>query len=69
MYALSGKVAAILGPLLWSAVTFSLARFGPIVKYKSAIGVLALVMVIGLVVLIGVPDFHRQTKFGKVEKG
>jgi MFS transporter, UMF1 family len=69
LYALSGKVAAILGPLLWSAVTFSLARFGPIVKYKSAIGVLALVMVIGLVVLIGVPDFHRQAKFGNVEKG
>ena len=62
LYALSGKVAAILGPLLWSTVAMSLARFGPVVKYKSAIGVLALVMLIGLVVLLGVPDFHLQAK-------
>jgi len=65
LYALSGKVAAILGPLLWSTATLSLARFGPVIKYKSAIGVLTFVMLIGLAVLLGVPDFHRQTKLGE----
>ena len=65
LYALSGKVAAILGPLLWSTATLSLARFGPVIKYKSAIGVLSIVMLIGLTVLLGVPDFHRQIKAGR----
>ena len=30
-----------------------------------SIGVLTFVMVIGLAVLLGVPDFHRQTKLGE----
>ena len=64
LYALSGKVAAILGPLLWSTVTLSLARFGAVIKFKSAIGVLVFVMMIGLLVLLKVPDFHQRTKFG-----
>jgi len=64
LYALSGKVSAILGPLLWSTVAMSLNRFGPVIKYKSAIGILAIVMLIGLAVLLGVPDFHRQSKLG-----
>ncbi len=60
LYALSGKVAAIIGPLLWSAVTLSFARFGPIIKYKAAIGALTVVMAVGLIVLWTVPDFHRR---------
>jgi len=68
LYALSGKVAAIIGPLLWSTVTFAMAGYGPIVKYKSAIALLALVMSVGLVVLVKVPDLHARTKYGYSEK-
>ncbi len=60
LYALSGKVAAIFGPLLWSTVTLSLVRYGDVIKYKAAIGVLTFVMLIGLFVLWTVPDFHRR---------
>lgn len=62
LYALSGKAAAIVGPLLWSTVTLTLARYGEIVKYKAAIGALTLTMIAGLVVLWRVPDFHRARK-------
>ncbi len=63
LYALSGKAAAIIGPLLWSTVTMSLASHGSIIKYKAAIGALTLTMIAGLVVLWRVPDFHKQRKF------
>lgn len=63
LYALSGKVAAIIGPLLWSAAAMAFAVYGDVVKYKAAIGVLVLVMVAGLVVLWRVPDLHRDQKY------
>lgn len=60
LYALSGKMAAILGPLIWSAVTLSLRNYGEILKYKAAIGALAILMLVGWIVLYRVPDFHRK---------
>ncbi|MBN1465064.1 MFS transporter [candidate division KSB1 bacterium] len=62
LYALSGKAAAITGPLLWSSMTMLLAKYGNVVKYKAAIGSLVLVMIAGLIVLLRVPDFHRRKK-------
>ena len=65
LYALSGKAAAIIGPILWSTVTLSLASYGSVIKYKGAIAALTLTMVAGLIVLWRVPDFHKQRKFAQ----
>lgn len=62
LYALSGKVAAIIGPIIWSTTTFIFLKFGDIIKYKAAITALCLFMFAGLLVLIKVPDFHQRQK-------
>ncbi len=62
IYALSGRLAAIIGPLVWSAVTFSFGAFGDVFKFKAAIGALAIIMILGLLVLLPVPDFHKKVK-------
>jgi len=56
LYALSGKIAAVIGPLLWSATTYLLSSYGNVIKYKAAIAVLALNMLVGWVLLRPVPD-------------
>ncbi|MBD3384500.1 MFS transporter [candidate division KSB1 bacterium] len=65
LYALSGKVAAILGPLVWSSVTFLLIEFTIVIRYRVAIAVLAVLMLIGLLILRGVPDYHSRYKFSQ----
>lgn len=62
LYSLSGKLAAVIGPLIWSAVTFSLDKYGDVVKYKAAIGAMAILMIAGLFTLRPVPDFHKKIK-------
>lgn len=62
LYALSGKLAAVIGPLMWSTVTYSLASFGDHVKYKAAILTLAFNMLIGALILWRVPDLHKKSK-------
>lgn len=64
LYALSGKVAAILGPLVWSTVSFAFSSFGDVIKYKAATAALMVIMVVGFMILRGVPDFHKQIKSG-----
>ncbi len=66
LYALSGKLAAIIGPLIWSTVTLSLSAYGNAFKFKAAILALAVVMIIGLLVLRPVPDFHPKLKKGEL---
>jgi UMF1 family MFS transporter len=54
---LSARVAAIIGPLLWGATTALLEpSFGTSVAYRSAVFVVALMFVIALWILRGVPD-------------
>jgi UMF1 family MFS transporter len=60
LYALSGKIAAVLGPILWSTITWALASYGSVVKYKAAIAALAFNMVIGAWLLRRVPDRHQK---------
>lgn len=60
LYALSGKIAAVLGPILWSTITWALASYGPVLKYKAAIAALAFNMFLGLLLLRRVPDLHRR---------
>jgi UMF1 family MFS transporter len=84
LYALSGKVAAVAGPVLWGAAVLylkadnllvnSLISFSKsagivltqevisTIQYRFAVGILVLMMVLGLVILLRVPDrFERET--------
>ncbi len=65
LYSLSGKVASVIGPLVWSIVIFAFSGFGTVFKYKAAVCALTLIMAASLFVLIKVPDFHKQIKFGR----
>ncbi|MBN2001370.1 MFS transporter [candidate division KSB1 bacterium] len=66
LYSLSGKVAAVIGPLVWSIVIFGFSGFGVVVKYKAAVISLTLIMAASLFVLIKVPDLHKKIKSGQV---
>ena len=56
LYSLSGKAASICGPLIWGLVVYALHPYGDIIKYKAAIGALAVLMIIGFFILQSVPD-------------
>lgn len=55
LYALSGKAAAILGPLIWGLVVLAAGGLG-VVKYRIAAATLVLFVIAGLIVLWTVPD-------------
>jgi len=54
LYALSGKAAAIVGPIIWGTVVWILKPYGNVFKYKAAVGSLLLFMIIGFILLLGV---------------
>ncbi len=58
LYSLSGKLAAIAGPLIWGGVVLLFRPWG-IVKYKVAVVSLVLMVTSGLVVLLGVPGSEK----------
>ncbi|MBN2542719.1 MFS transporter [bacterium] len=51
LYAFSGKVAAISGPLIWGIIVKYLTPYGDIVRYKSAVLALGLMILIGAIIL------------------
>lgn len=55
LYSLSGKLAAIAGPLIWGGVVLLFRPWG-ILKYKFAVASLVLMVAAGLVVLLKVPS-------------
>ncbi len=64
LYALSGKAAAIMGPLLWSAATHLTEHRGTVFMYKTAVAAMVVLMAAGLIVLFKVPDKHRKAAMG-----
>jgi UMF1 family MFS transporter len=50
LYSLSGKVAAIFGPLLWGAVVGILSSFGKTVSYRAGVFALAILILIGWII-------------------
>lgn len=57
---LSARVAAVIGPLLWGATTAMLeGPFGTSIAYRAAVFVVALMFVISIWILRGVPDRSR----------
>ena len=55
-YSLSGRAAAILGPMVWGVIVLIFAPFGTIIKYKIAIFALSLFILLGLVLLFKIPE-------------
>ncbi len=55
LFALSGRLAAVVGPLIWGLIIYLAAPLG-VIKYKFAIEALFLMMAVGLVILRKVPD-------------
>jgi UMF1 family MFS transporter len=82
LYSLSGKAAAILGPIIWGFVTFYfkadkvlvqnvisfLRSLGVVfsdqviltIQYRFAVGFLVLMMILGLIIFIKVPDRFKN---------
>jgi len=87
LYALSGKVAAVAGPLLWGVAVFYFKADNPVVQnmvsllksfgftfssqgiltiqYRFAIGILILMMMVGLIILLKVPDRFEKKVLGR----
>jgi UMF1 family MFS transporter len=61
LYALSGKAAAIVGPLLWGIVVLAAGGLGPD-KYRIAVGSLGLFTAVGLILLLGVKPAKRPAR-------
>ena len=58
---LSARVAAVVGPLLWGVTTWALeGTIGTSLAYRAAVFVVAIMFVISIAVLRGVPDRHSQ---------
>lgn len=61
LYALSGKMAAIMGPIVWGITVFIFGKLGyDIIKYRFGVASMLLLMLIGFTVLIKVPDKKRE---------
>jgi UMF1 family MFS transporter len=55
LYALSGRLAAVIGPVIWGLVTYFGEPLG-IIRYKIAVGALFIMMIVGFVILRKIPD-------------
>ncbi|MCP4580651.1 MAG: MFS transporter [candidate division Zixibacteria bacterium] len=55
LYALSGRLAAVIGPLIWGAIIYLTESLG-VICYKFAIEALFVMMVIGFFILRRIPD-------------
>jgi MFS transporter, UMF1 family len=55
LFALTGRMAAVIGPVIWGLIVMAFTPWGPI-RYRFAIGSVLLMMSIGLWILRKVPD-------------
>ena len=60
LYALSGRLAAVVGPLIWGAIIYFTSSLG-VLSYKLAVEALFIMMVVGLIILNKVPDVRSST--------
>ncbi len=55
LFALSGRMAAVIGPIIWGMIVLIFDSMGPI-KYRFAVASVLVMMITGLIVLRKVPD-------------
>ena len=60
LYALSGKMAAIIGPLIWGTVVGSLTRFGDRIAYRGGVLALAILIFAGFFVLLPLKEIPSK---------
>lgn len=60
LYALSGKMAAIVGPLVWGGTVELLSRYGEKIAYRGGVLALALLIFSGLMVLLRLKHLKKQ---------
>ena len=60
LYALSGRLAAVVGPLIWGAIIYFTSSLGAL-SYKLAVEALFIMMVVGIIILYKVPDVRSST--------
>ena len=66
LYSLSGKIAAIFGPIVWATAVNVFAKYGTIFKYKAAIASLTVMIVIGLFLVRKVPNIKKEILAQKI---
>jgi MFS transporter, UMF1 family len=54
-FALTGRMAAVIGPIIWGVTVWAFSSMGAI-KYRFAIGTVLIMMTTGLIILRRVPD-------------
>jgi UMF1 family MFS transporter len=59
LYALSGRLAAVIGPIIWGLVIYFGASLG-VIRYRLAILALLLMLVTGLIILWKIPDIRYK---------
>jgi UMF1 family MFS transporter len=55
LFALTGRMAAVIGPIIWGLTVLIFGPLGP-VKYRFAVGSVLLMMIAGFLILRKVPD-------------
>jgi UMF1 family MFS transporter len=60
LFALTGKMAAVVGPLIWGITVLVFEPLG-VIKYRFAVGTVLIMMVTGLWILRKVPDARQST--------
>jgi UMF1 family MFS transporter len=55
IFALTGRMAAVIGPIIWGLIVMGFTSWGPL-RYRFAIGSVLLMMITGLLILRKVPD-------------
>jgi UMF1 family MFS transporter len=55
LFALTGRMAAVIGPLIWGVTVLAFGSLGAI-KYRFAVGSVLIMMITGFVILRKVPD-------------
>ena len=59
LFALTGRMAAVVGPIIWGVVVLAFGSFGAL-KYRFAVGSVLIMMVTGLWILRKVPDARQS---------
>jgi len=59
LFSLSGRMAAVIGPIIWGAIIFALQFLGA-VRYRIAVGAMFLMVAAGTIILLKVPDPRKS---------
>jgi len=53
LYSMTGKAAAVVGPIVWGATTLLFAPLGQRIAYQAAVAMMAMLVTVGMLLLLG----------------